>query len=89
MMQPLIMLGAGLLLGWLYFGGLWITLRFALRRQAATILRLSQGARLAGLGAALILIGATVPSVLLPVLAGLLIARVALMILVGRTPHAA
>lgn len=89
MREALSMLGAGLILGSLYFGGLWITVRLAVRRRALPILRLSQVARLAGLGATLILTGAVAPPALLPVLAGLLIARLALMAMIARTPHAA
>lgn len=89
MTQTLSMLGAGLILGSLYFGGLWITVRVAVRRRAAAILPVSQGARLLGLAVALVLIGATAPPVLIPVLAGLLIARLALVAVVRVVPHAA
>jgi F1F0 ATPase subunit 2 len=89
MREALSMLGAGLILGSLYFGGLWVTVHLAVRRRAPAILRLSQAARLAGLGAVLILIGATAPPALIPALAGLLIARLALMAMVRRAPHAA
>ena len=89
MTQPLSMLGAGLILGSLYFGGLWITVRVAVRRRAPAILRVSQGVRLLGLAVTLALLGATAPPVLVPVLAGLLVARLALMALVGRPSHAA
>ena len=80
---------AGLSMGLLYFGGLWLTVRIAIRRKNPGLLRLSHAARLLALGFGLALIGATAPRTLALVLLGVLAARTALITLVGRTSHAA
>jgi F1F0 ATPase subunit 2 len=89
MMASLSILLAGVTLGMLYFGGLWLTVRIAVRRRNPGIIRISHGSRLLGLGAGLVLIGATAPRTVTIAMIGVIGARMVLMVLAGRTSHVA
>jgi hypothetical protein len=69
-----VLLGAGL--GLAYFGGLWLTVRhLAQGRQAAGLVHLSRGLRLAGLGLAVLVLCKSAPGDLPPAAAGFWLAR--------------
>lgn len=89
MSEALTMLAAGLILGALYFGGLWISVRLALRRRAPHILGISRTARLIGVGAAMLLLEAVRPEAVVPILLGMLASRTALIAIVEGSAHAA
>jgi F1F0 ATPase subunit 2 len=69
-----VLLGAGL--GLAYFGGLWLTVQHLVQRpQAAGLVHLSRGLRLAGLGLAVFVLSKSAPGDLPSAAAGFWLAR--------------